>query len=131
MGTRFFCSCHWTLFMFWHFKLEVCVPELVLNETRQDETGHHFLNWRYWEKTTFFWSRCTRKSGKIREINCAKAKIMQDERKRDCDNPKTFWPKLDKNLKPPECKAEMVTFRPCHSPIASVTQSYSLTITII
>ena len=44
--------------------IEVCVPELVLNETRQDETGHHFPNWRYWENTTFFWSRCSIKSGK-------------------------------------------------------------------
>ena len=64
MGTRFFCSCHWTLFMFWHFKLEVCVPELVLNETRQDETGTHFRNWRYRDKTTVFWSRHSRKLGK-------------------------------------------------------------------
>ena len=37
---------------------EVCVPELILNETRQDETGPHFPNWRYQDKTTFFWSRC-------------------------------------------------------------------------
>ena len=44
--------------------LEVCVPEFVLNETRQDEIGHHFPNWRYGEKTTFFWSHCLRKSGK-------------------------------------------------------------------
>ena len=44
--------------------VEVCVPELVLNETRQDETGHPFPNWQYREMTTFFWSRCSRKSGK-------------------------------------------------------------------
>ena len=47
-------------------KLEVCLPELVLNETRPDQTGTHFLNWRYWDKTTFFWSPHSRK---IREIN--------------------------------------------------------------
>ena len=38
--------------------------ELVLNETRQDETGPHFPNWRYRDETTFFWSRHSRKFGK-------------------------------------------------------------------
>ena len=28
---------------------------------RQDETGGHFPNWRYWDKTTVFWSRCSKK----------------------------------------------------------------------
>ena len=46
------------------FYLEVCVPELVLDETRQEETGHHFPNWWYREKTNLFWSRCSRKSRK-------------------------------------------------------------------
>ena len=32
--------------------VKVCIPELVLNETRQDETVHHFPNWQYREKTT-------------------------------------------------------------------------------
>ena len=41
--------------------VEVCVPELVLNETRQDETGTHFPNWRYRDETNVFWSRHSRK----------------------------------------------------------------------
>ena len=45
-------------------KLEVCVPELILNKTRQDETGNHFPNWRDPDKTTSLWSRCLGKSGK-------------------------------------------------------------------
>ena len=48
------------------FKLEVCIPKLFF-ETRQDQTGGHFLNWRYQDKTNVFWSRCSRKSGKIWE----------------------------------------------------------------
>ena len=46
------------------FGLEVCVPELFLNETRRDETGTHFPNWRYRDETNFFWSRHSRKFGK-------------------------------------------------------------------
>ena len=49
--------------------IEVSVPELVLNEMRQDETGHHFPNWQYQEKTTILGSCCSRKSGKNLEIN--------------------------------------------------------------
>ena len=48
-------------------KLEVCVPELVWNETRQDRTGNHFSNWRYRDKTNFFWSSCLGKFRKIRD----------------------------------------------------------------
>ena len=44
--------------------IEVCIPELVLNETRQDKTGPHFPNCWYRDKTTVFWSRHSRKSGK-------------------------------------------------------------------
>ena len=47
--------------------LEVCIPELIFLETRQDETGGHFLNWGYQDKShkiTVFWSLCSRKSGK-------------------------------------------------------------------
>ena len=44
--------------------LEVCIPKLVLNKTRQDETGGQFTNWQDREKTNFFWSRSSRKSGK-------------------------------------------------------------------
>ena len=53
------------------FKLEVCVPELVSNEKRQDVTGRQFPNWRDRDKTTSLWSRCSekfgKKSGKIRD----------------------------------------------------------------
>ena len=44
---------------------EVCVPELVLNKTRQDETGGHFPNWQDQDNSTFFWSPCLVKSGLI------------------------------------------------------------------
>ena len=50
-------------------KIEVCVPELVLNETRQDETGPHFPNWRYRDESTFFGPITWENLGKIREIN--------------------------------------------------------------
>ena len=33
-------------------ELEVCIPELVLNETSQDETGGHFPNWRDHDNTS-------------------------------------------------------------------------------
>ena len=61
--------CWETSFLFYtsllhKLELEVCVPELVLNQTRQDETGPHFPNWRYLDETTFFWSRHSRKFGK-------------------------------------------------------------------
>ena len=47
-----------------HFIVEVCVPELILNETRQDQTGGQFPNWRDRYKTTItLWSRCLGKSG--------------------------------------------------------------------
>ena len=36
---------------------------------RQDETGHHFPNWRYREKTTFSGSVARENPGKIREIS--------------------------------------------------------------
>ena len=42
----------------------MCVPGLVLNETKQDDTGIHFPIWRDCDKTTCFWSRCLGKSGK-------------------------------------------------------------------
>ena len=52
-------------------ELEVCVPELISNGTRQDETGRQFPNWRDRDKTTSLWSRCSekfgKKSGKIRD----------------------------------------------------------------
>ena len=48
----------------YRFILEVCVPELVSNGTRQDETGRQFLNWRDRDKTTSLWSRCSGKFGK-------------------------------------------------------------------
>ena len=70
------------------YAVEVCVPELVSNETRQDETGHHFPNWRYREKTTFFWSRCSRKSGK----NLGKKKIRVQKIKKF---PKNYFSKIN------------------------------------
>ena len=54
--------------------LEVCVPKLILNKMR-----HHFPNWRYREKTNFFWSHCSRKSGNVVDI-CATMKHSY------CDN---------------------------------------------
>ena len=49
--------------------VKVCIPELVLNETRQDKTGNHFPNWRKLDKTTSLWCRCSGKSGKNPENN--------------------------------------------------------------
>ena len=43
-----------------HSLVEVCIPELVWNEMRQDE----FLNWQDPYKTTSLWSHCSGKSGK-------------------------------------------------------------------
>ena len=48
----------------WVWDLEVCVPKLVLNQIRQDETGGHFPKWRDRDNTTVFWSHCSEKSGK-------------------------------------------------------------------
>ena len=42
---------------------------LNTNETRQDGTEGHFLNWQDCDNTTFFWSRCLGKSGKKWENN--------------------------------------------------------------
>ena len=50
-------------------RVEVCFPALILNETRQEETGHHFPNWQYREKTTFSGPVALENPGKIREIN--------------------------------------------------------------
>ena len=50
-------------------KLEVCVPELVLNETRQDETGGQFPNWPDQDKTSFSGPFAQENLGKIWEIN--------------------------------------------------------------
>ena len=55
----FSCFDHWIKSI-----LEVCVPELVLNETRQDKTGGQFLNWQDQNKTTFLLSRGSGKSRK-------------------------------------------------------------------
>ena len=44
--------------------LEVCIPELLLNESRQDKAGEQFPNWWYRDKTTFVRSRRSGKSGK-------------------------------------------------------------------
>ena len=56
----------WNSFISWlllaNICLELCVPELVLNETRQDETGGQFPNGRDRDKTTYLWSRCLGKS---------------------------------------------------------------------
>ena len=35
------------------FEFEVCVPKLVWNKTRQDETGGHFPNCRDRDETTY------------------------------------------------------------------------------
>ena len=43
-------------------QLEVCITELVLNKTRQDETGGQFPNWLDRDKTTSLWSRGLGKS---------------------------------------------------------------------
>ena len=55
-------------------RLEVCVPKLVWNKTRQDETGGQFPNWRDQYKTTSLWSRCSGKSEYIavccRALDC-------------------------------------------------------------
>ena len=44
--------------------IDVCVPELVSNDTRQDETGRQFPNWRDRDKITSLRSRCSGKFGK-------------------------------------------------------------------
>ena len=53
---------------------EVCVPELVLNETRQDETGGHFPNW-----TILLFSSpvALENPGKIRKINGTERETTQ------------------------------------------------------
>ena len=46
------------------YDIEVCIPSLVWNETRQDGTGGHFPNQRHHDGTSFFWSCCSGKSRK-------------------------------------------------------------------
>ena len=50
-------------FVGWRQK-RVCVPGLVLLETRQDETGGHLPNWRDYGKTTYVWPHCSVNLGK-------------------------------------------------------------------
>ena len=51
--------------------VEVCIPELVWNETRQDETGGHWPNCRDRDETTYVWSchlgQFRKNMGKIRD----------------------------------------------------------------
>ena len=38
--------------------IKVCIPSLVLFETRQDKTEGHFPHWQDRDKTTYVWSHC-------------------------------------------------------------------------
>ena len=69
-----------------HLQLEVCIPGLVLNETRQDGTGGHFLNWRDHDSTEFFWSCFSGTSGK---------KMGKNEMRRDYSIPIGFNQQYD------------------------------------
>ena len=63
--------------------LEICVPELVSNGTRQDETGRQFPNWRDQDKTTSLWSRCLGKFGKNYLYHFSQLWNISWSRKRD------------------------------------------------
>ena len=49
-------------------KVEVGIPELIVNETRQEQTGGQFPNWRDRDKTTFYGPIAQENPGKIQEI---------------------------------------------------------------